>query len=139
MEVVDAFAQSTVGMIFLETGQGSFDIGGGLSEGDWLMLHDSRSRVLVYSIKDGNLRHRFFGSNAAINPKKNQIVIENFPGEIELYDLSTGDRQNNVMINGKAAFVRFNLEGTKLFVLSDAQSAYVFDLNKLATKAPGTK
>src|SRR5262249_4216606 len=78
VEIVDAFAQKTVGMMLLETGKGSFDIGGGLSEGNWLVLHDSEGRVLVYSIKDGDLRHRFFGGNAAINPKKNQIVVESF-------------------------------------------------------------
>ncbi|MBD0372727.1 MAG: M48 family metalloprotease [Pyrinomonadaceae bacterium] len=134
VEVVDAFAQKTIGTMLLETGQGSFNVGEGLSEADWLVLHDSTGRILVYSIKEGTLRHRFFGSTAALNPKKNQIVVENFPGEVVLYDLNTGDAQTTFVINGSAAFVRFNLEGNKLFVLSDAQSAYAFDLNKLAAK-----
>ena len=73
-----AFAQKTVGMMLLETGKGSFDVGAGLSEGDWLVLHDSEGRVLVYSIKGGELRHRFFGGNAAINPTKNQLVGRKF-------------------------------------------------------------
>ena len=128
---MDAFAQKTVGLVLLETGKGSFDVGAGLSEGNWLVLHDSENRVLVYSIKDGELRHRFFGDQAAINLKKNQIAIENFPGEVTLYNLDTGDRQANFVINGSAAFVRFNLAGDKMFILSDAQSAYAFDLNKL--------
>lgn len=134
VEIVDAFAQKTIGMMLLETGQGSFDVGQGLSEGNWLVLHDSEGRVLVYSIKDGDLRHRFFGRNAAINPKKNQIAVENFPGEVALYDLDSGDRQASFVISGSAAFVRFNFEGSKLFVLSDAQSVYAFDLNKLTAK-----
>jgi WD40 repeat protein len=134
VEIVDAFAQKTVGMILLETGQGSFDVGNGLSERDWLVLHDSEGRVLVYSIKDGDLRHRFFGRHAAVNPTKNQIAVEDFPGEVVLYNLDTGDRQANFIIQGSAAFVRFNFEGGKLFVLSDTQSAYAFDLNKLAAK-----
>lgn len=131
VEIVDAFAQKTIGMMLLETGQGSFDVGQGLSEGNWLVLHDSEGRVLVYSIKDGDLRHRFFGRHAAINPKKNQIAVENFPGEVALYDLDSGDRQASFVISGSAAFVRFNFEGSKLFVLSDTQSVYAFDLNKL--------
>ncbi len=98
------------------------------------MLHDSEGRVLVYSIKDGNLRHRFFGGKAAINPKKNQIAVENFPGEVTLYDLDTGDRQINFVISGGATFVRFNFDGNKLFVLSDTQSVYAFDLSKLTSK-----
>jgi WD40 repeat protein len=131
VEVVDAFAQKTIGMLLVETGQGSFSVSDGLSEGDWLLLHDSEGRVLVYSIKDGQLRHRFFGRNAAINPQKHQVAVENFPGEVTLYDLDTGDRRARFVVNGSAAFVRFNLNGSRLFVLSDAQSAYAFDLTKI--------
>ncbi|MDQ3585630.1 MAG: hypothetical protein M3407_07645 [Acidobacteriota bacterium] len=80
------------------------------------------------------MRHRFFGSTTAINLKKNHLAVENFPGEVTLYNLDTGDRQANFVINGSAAFVRFNLAGDKMFILSDSQSAYAFDLNKLAAK-----
>jgi len=137
VEVVDAFAKKTVGMLLLETGQGSFDVGQGQSEGGWLVLHDSQRRVLVYSITDGDLRHRFFGGTAALNPRKGQIAVENFPGEVTIYDLERGERQANFAINGSAAFVRFNLDGNKLFVLSDTQSVYAFDLNKLAPNGAG--
>jgi beta-barrel assembly-enhancing protease len=139
VEIIDSYAQKTVGTMLLETGQGSFNIGKGLSERDWLVLRDSTGRVLIYSIKDGDLHHRFFGAHAAINPANNQIAVENFPGEITLYSLDTGDRQAAFVINGSAAFVKFNLEGNKLFVLSDSQSAYAFDLNKLAAKTTEAK
>ena len=135
VEVVDAYAAKTVGTLLLETGQGSFDVGGGTSEGNWLVLNDSQGRVLVYAIREGELRHRFFGGNAAINPTRNLIAVENFPGEVTLYDLDTGDRRANLRINGGAAFARFNLEGSRLLVLSAAQTAYAFDLDKLAPKA----
>ena len=132
VEVIDAFAQKTVGWLSLETGKGSFYVGSGLSEGDWLMLYDSEGRVLVYSLKTGELRHRFFGRHAVLNPARSLIAVENFPGNIVLYNLDTGDRTANFIINGSAAFVRFNLNGDKIFVLSDAQSAYAFDLGKIA-------
>lgn len=139
VEVVDAFAGKTIGMMLIETGKGSFNVGAGLSEGNWLVLHDSEGRVLVYSIKDGELRHRFFGNQATINPQKNQLVVENFPGEVALYDLNTGERQATFVINGSATFVRYNLEGSKLLVLSDTQSVYAFDLSKLATAKTATQ
>jgi hypothetical protein len=132
VEVVDAFSQQAVGTMLLETGKGSFDVGRGLSEGDRLVLHDSGGRVLIYSLKTGELRQRFFGDTAAVNPRRNQVVVENFPGEVSVYDLDTGDLKANLRINGAAAFVRFNLAGDRLFVLSDAQTAYAFDLDKLA-------
>jgi WD40 repeat protein len=136
MEIVDAFAGKTVGTLLLETGKGSFYIRSGLSEGNWLVLHDSNNRILVYSISDGDLRHRFFGSNAAINPAKNQIVVENYPGELTFYDLNTGDSQARLSFGSGTAFVRFSLDGRRLFVLSGDQMAYAFDLDKLTTKAP---
>lgn len=138
VEVVDAFAQKTVGTLMLETGMGSFRVGRGISEGDWLVLRDTAGRVLVYSIATGEVRHRFFGDTAAINPSRNQIVVENFPGEVELYDLDTGERRATFRINGGAAFVRFNFAGNRLFVLSDAQTAYNFDLDKLSTPKVAT-
>lgn len=133
VEVIDAYSQQTIGTILLETGKGSFSIKTGLSEANWLMLYDSEGRVLVYSLKEGKLEHRFFGKNAALNPSKNMVAVENFPGEINLYNLETGESQAKFIFNGKAAFVRFNLEGNKLFVLSDAQVAYAFDLSKFLT------
>jgi hypothetical protein len=130
VEVVDAFAQKTVGTLLIETGQGSFNLSGGLSEGDWLMFYDSADRCLLYSIKTGELKHRFFGKFAALNPVKNQIAIENFPGEVTLFNLETGESENKFVLNGEAVFLRFNLAGTQLFILSNNQNAYAFDLTK---------
>jgi hypothetical protein len=136
VEIVDAFAGKTVGNILLQTGKRSFGINAAYSEGDWLVLHDSNNRVLVFAIKDNELRHRFFGANAAINPAQNQIVVENYPGQLTFYDLTTGDSQAKLDFNSGTAFIRFSLDGKRLFVLSEEQIAYAFDLNKLTTKAP---
>jgi len=132
MEIVDCFEGKTVGTLLLETGKGSFRIESGDSEGDWLILHDSENRILAYSIAEGNLRQRFFGSATAINPAKNQIVVENYPGELTFYDLTSGDNQKRLTFATGAAFLRFSLDGKKLFVLGGDQTAYVFDTDKPA-------
>jgi len=131
VEVVDAFQQKTIGLFPLETGKGSFSVGSAKSEGDWLLVRDSEGRVLVYSIKDGTLRHRFFGNNAAISPSGKFVAVENFPGEVTLYSLDNGNRIAKFELNGKVVFLRFNLAGDRIFVLNDAQNAYVFDVNKI--------
>jgi hypothetical protein len=131
VEVYDAFAGKTVGVLLLETGQGSFDIQSGFSEGNWLVLHDDNNRVLVYSIKEGELRHRFFGANAAMNPSRQQVIVENYPGELTLYDLATGDTQARLRFKTGAAFVRFSLDGKRLLVLTSGQIAYAFDIDRL--------
>jgi hypothetical protein len=134
VEVYDAFAGKSVGVLLVETGKGSFDIESGFSEGNWLVLHDDNNRVLVYSIRDGELRHRFFGANAAMNPSRNQVIVENYPGELTLYDLATGDTQTHLRFKTSASFVRFSLDGKKLLVLTAGQVAYAFDVDRLVAR-----
>lgn len=134
VEIFDAFAGKSVGALLLETGNGSFDIESGFSEGDWLVFHDDNNRVLIYSIKDGELRHRFFGANAAMNPSRNQVIVENYPGELTLYDLATGNPQARLRFKTSAAFVRFSLDGNKLLVLTAGQVAHAFEIDRLVGK-----
>jgi hypothetical protein len=134
LEIVDAFAKKTVGTILLETGKGSFDINAAYSEGDWLVLHDSTNRVLALTLSDGELKQRFFGSTTAINPSRNQIAVENFPGELSIYNLTTGDLESRLTLGSAIAFVRFSLDGKRLFALTGQQVAYSFEVNKLAVK-----
>jgi hypothetical protein len=133
VEVYDAFAGKSVGVLLLETGKGSFDIESGFSEGNWLVLRDDNNRVLIYAIKEGELRHRFFGANAAMNPSRQQVIVENYPGELTVYDLATGNTQARLRFKTGAAFVRFSLDGKKLLVLTAGQVAYAFDTDRLST------
>lgn len=133
VEVYDAFAAKSIGVLLLETGQGSFDIESGFSEGNWLVLHDDNNRVLIYAIKEGELRYRFFGANAAMNPSRQQVIVENYPGELTLYDLATGNPQARLRFKSGAAFVRFSLDGKKLLVLTSGQVAYAFDTDRMST------
>jgi hypothetical protein len=134
VEVFDAFANKSVGTLLLETGKGSFDIESGFSEGNWLVLRDDNNRVLVYSLKDGELQHRFFGATAALNPRGNQIVVENYPGELTVYDLATGNTSARLRFNTAAVFTRFSLDGKRLLVLTAGQSAYAFDTDRFTAK-----
>jgi WD40 repeat protein len=131
IEVIDAFENKSVGSLLLETGKGSFDIESGFSEGNWLVLRDDNNRVLVYSIADGELRHRFFGANAALNPKGHQIVVQNYPGELTVYDLATGNPVARLRFKTPAAFTRFSLDGKRLLVLTAGQVAYAFDIERV--------
>ncbi len=131
IEVVDAFQKKTVGTFGLETGKGSFSVRQGRSEGDWLLVRDDEGRVLVYSIKSGQLRYRYFGNAATLDPTGAHLLVQNFPGELTLYDLNTGDPQAKFVTNGNGLLLRFNLSGDKLFVFTDKQTAYTFDLKKL--------
>ena len=134
VEIFDAFANKPVGVLLIETGKGSFDIASGFSEGNWLVFRDDNNRVLTYSIKDGDLRHRFFGTRAAMNPSRNQVIVENYPGELTLYDLASGNPTAHLKFKTGASFVRFSLDGKKLMVLTAGQVAYAFDVDKLSAR-----
>jgi hypothetical protein len=131
LEIIDAFQNKSVGSLLLETGKGSFDIESGFSEGNWLVLRDDNNRVLVYSITDGELRHRFFGANAAVNPKGHQIAVQNYPGELTVYDLATGNPVTRLRFKTPVAFTRFSLDGKRLLVLTAGQVTYAFDTERL--------
>lgn len=131
IDVVDSFAGKNVGSFILETGRGSFGVGNGISERDWLVLNDSQGRVLVYSLSTGELRHRFFGSKPAINPISNHLLLETFPGDVSLIDLDTGEKINDLVLKGTLAFSRFSLDGKRLFLFSNEQTAYAVDLSKV--------
>lgn len=134
VEVFDAFESKSMGTLLLETGKGSFDIKSGFSESEWLVLRDDNNRVLVYSLKDGELRHRFFGANAAMNPRGHQIVVQNYPGELTVYDLATGNVHSRLRFKTGAVFTRFSLDGNRLLVLTAGQVAYAFDTARFAAK-----
>lgn len=138
LEIIDAYAAKTIGTMLMETGKGSFDIKSCISEGNWLAITDSNNRVLIYSINDGALKQRFFGANALLSPVKNQILVENYPGELTLYDLNTGEEQTRILIKGDVIYSGFSVDGKRLFVLSDEQIAYAFDMEKLSNKAAVT-
>ncbi len=131
IEIIDAFENKSVGSLLLETGKGSFDIESGFSEGNWLVLRDDNNRVLVYSIADGDLRQRFFGASAALNPRGHQIVVQNYPGELTVYDLTTGNPVARLRFKKPAVFTRFSLDGKRLLVLTAGQVAYAFDTDRL--------
>lgn len=136
IDVIDSYEGKLVGNVFIDTGRGSFSVGSGRSERDWLVLRDSEGRVLVYSIGSGNLEHRFFGGKVAVNPTMNQLVVETFPGDVALYSLDSGEKINDFTLKGELAFARFSLDGKRLFLFSDQQTGYAIDLTKVPQIKP---
>jgi hypothetical protein len=65
-----------------------------------------------------------------LNSVANEIAVENFPGEVTVYDLSDGERRSRYRINGDIVFMRFNPRGDRLFLFNDRQSAYVINVPK---------
>lgn len=132
VQILDSKTGNIIGQNLIETGEGSFTIRRVFANGRWLTIIDSENRVQIYSLSDGELRWRFFGDNAVINPAKPLALVENLSGQLSVYDLNTGKKLNELLFPSSIVFARFDKDGKKLFVLAGNQNYYLFDSDKLA-------
>ncbi len=133
VEVIDAFEGKSIATVFIESGNGSFRVNSGQSERDWLAMYDSEGRVLVFSLKTGDLRHRFFGVDMALNPTRDLLLIEDFLGNVTVHDLDSGGKVSELNLDSGVVFSRFNLAGDRLLMISENQTAYAFDVDRMKT------
>jgi WD40 repeat protein len=132
VRVVDAKSGSLVKDVLIETGKGSFIIERAQSSGTWLLVNDDENRVLAFSLATGELVHRFFGRNAALNPANDTILVENIPGKLTIYSLVDGKPVNELIFTKAISHAQFGDGGNKLFVLAADQTIYIFDAKALA-------
>lgn len=137
--ILDSNTGKRIGETLIETGEGSFTIDRIKSTGDWLTIIDSENRVLLYSLSKGELVWRFFGSNAALTPAGTAVLIENFPGQLTLYDLSSGEKINELVFPREVTYAAFHPDGSKLFVLTKNQDYYLFNATALGARRTETK
>ena len=127
VQILDSNTGNPAGETLIETGEGSFNIEKVFAAGDWLTIIDSENRVLLYSLAKGELRHRFFGDNAAVNPVKSLAVIENVAGQLSIYNLTSGQKIDELLFPTSVIHATFSRDGKKLFVLTANQNYYLFD------------
>ena len=131
LQILQPQTGKVIGQVLIETGEGSFDIDNLTVAGDWLIIEDTRNRVLLYSISQDNIIHRFFGDKSAVSPENNLIAVENEPGRLTIYDLNSGEPKEKLQFTSRIAFVRFNGNGKNLFVLTADQKTFLFDAKAL--------
>lgn len=134
VQVIEAETGRVKGQTLIETGEGSFRAIRTVTAGDWLAIVDSENRVLFYSLSTGVLRHRYFGKSVAIGVDANIAAIENVPGRLSIYDLSSGAKIRDLSFRTPVAFLQFSADGKRLLVLTDEQEAILFDTAKLRTR-----
>lgn len=134
VQILDSNTGNLIGQNLIETGEGSFNIKRVFAVGDHLTIIDSENRVQIYSLASGNLKWRFFGDNAVINPAKSIAVVENMPGQLSVYSLETGKKVNELLFPASVTFSQFSKNGEKLFVLAANQNYYLFDSGKLTAQ-----
>ncbi len=132
IQIVDPTTGSVKGYFLLETGEGSFSVQNITVAGDLLVVDDTQSRQLVFSISSGSLIRRFFGTYSAINDKKGLIALENVDGRLSVLEIASGREIGRLEFRHGTSAINFSLDGRRLFVLTNDQVAYTFDTEKMA-------
>ena len=114
----------------MRTGKGSFRINAAESSGAGLVGSDSRNRLLVYSLKNGEQTGMHFGRRPVISPVAPYMAVENERGQLTLYDLNTLARREQYVFTSPIAYSYFAADTRRLFVLTGNQTAYFIMLPK---------
>ena len=132
LKIIDAQDGKEIGKLLIETGKGSFRASNIFAVGDLVIMTDNRNRVLVYSLKTGELKGRVFGAYAAVSEVSKLLCVENERGKLAVYDLESMEKRDDLSFPTPISMLRFNKDGRRLFVLTREQTVYILDVSSLA-------
>lgn len=105
------------------------------SGGDWVVIGDGQNRVMIYSISGAQPDRRLFGHRPVVSANGNLLCLENETGHVEVYELKSLQKQQELDFSRAVSVMQFTPEGKNLFVLSADQNAYLVDLHASAQEA----
>ncbi len=127
-----------LGKLLVETGKGSFRLVNAFAAGDSVVVTDTQNRILVYSLKSGQLVGRAFGAYAEVSLKAGLLSVENESGKLAIYDLATMTKRDSFTFSSPLSMLRFSPDGQRLMVLTSDQTVYMLDVSAVATTAERT-
>jgi hypothetical protein len=130
LQVADAKTGTLKGALVIETGNASFRVEDVVSVDDWVAMTVGGNRVLLYSLSTGEQKGHVFGDRATIAPGSGLLKVGNGAGRVAIYDLTTMERRRDFTFVHDVALTRFSLDGSKLFVLTEDQTAFTIDISK---------
>lgn len=135
IQVLDSNNGEIKAETLIETGDGSFRAQRLSANGDWLVITDSNNRILVYSLKSGELLWRFFGNYPTINPVTGILAVENVAGQVSIYDLKNGGKIDDLVFPSELVYARFSDDGKRLFILTRNQNYYIINSEGFVAKS----
>lgn len=132
VQILDAQNGNLLGKLLIETGKGSFRLSNIFAAGDWVVVTDTLNRVLVYSLKSGELKGRAFGDRATVSQASGLLCVENESGQLTIYSLATMEKRDQFVFSNSVSLARFSGDGRRLFVLTSNQNVYLLDVSSLA-------
>ncbi|MCU1264312.1 MAG: peptidase Ste24p [Acidobacteria bacterium] len=135
LQVLDAKSGEAKGKLLIETGKGSFRISSVNAGGDWIVISDSRNRILIYSLSTGEQKGHMFGSSATVARSTGLLAVENEPGKVVVYDLATVAKLDEFVFTSPISLAKFSADGKRLFILTASQTIYLLDVSDLRRAA----
>lgn len=135
LEVLELNTGKSVGGLAFDTGKRSINVESMSAAGDNVVIGDTHSRLLVYSI-DGTQRTVLSGTNPAIAPKAKRMIVRPEKNKVAVYDLSSLQVLQTYEFPARVVFTGFSEDGERLLVLTADQTVYTFELRG---SAPQTK
>jgi WD40 repeat protein len=132
VEVLQTGSGRPLQKMLVETGKGSFAIRHVWSAPGFLILRDSRKRVLFYSTETGEQKAHFFGRWGSVLPSVGAILVESEIGTLDVYDLKTLAKRNTLRLPAGLAFATLDPTGKQLLLLDRDQTLYRLDVQALA-------
>ncbi len=131
LQVVDIKNGNSLGKLLIDTGKGSFRLANVFAVGDWVVVTDTRNRVLAYSLKSGEQRGRVFGGYGTVSLQAGLLCVENEVGKIALYSMNTFEKRDEMVFSSPISMLQFSSDGRRLFVLTADQTVYLLDVSSL--------
>lgn len=132
LEMLDARTGQQRGILLIEMGRNppsfAWEV---FAVGDRAVIVDSNNRVLVYSLADGEQKGQIAGSDATVSKTNGLLCVRSTGGQLAVYDLATMQKREQFVFPSPVSLARFSDDGTRMFVLTAAQTAYVLDVSKL--------
>jgi WD40 repeat protein len=135
LEVLNAREGTFAGGAMVHTGKYSFQPEHEEAAGDWLVVTDNRNRVLLYSILNGGLKAKWFGYNPQMSQGGNRLCVSNGRGQLIVYDLKTLRPMREFSFRNRVVADIFSEDGKRLFVLTNDQTTFIFDVSGEAPAA----
>jgi WD40 repeat protein len=139
LEIIDLTNGKPLGWIEVDSHDETLGISYVGAAGDYVVVHDTIGRLLMYSISSGKLLGRFLGRSFEIVPGASPILcINRLKGRIEFYQPGNWSPAATIRLPWPASMIRFTPDGKQLFALTNDQAAYMIDISSIIGSAPSS-
>ncbi len=128
LEALDSRSGALAGGAVLLTGNRSYIPESVKAVGDWLVVEDNHNRVLLYSLSTGEQVGRWFGYRPQVSLNGQRLCLANGRGHLIVYDLQSLKQIDDLYFSNSIVAHLFSADGSKLFVLTNEQTAFEFDV-----------